>query len=165
MNSLFLFSIIYTFPPLRAPYFPPSSLSPTQGRGFPHSRLPHSISPHHQVPAEGFTPPLKQPPPEFLTSWSNEVERQSLPFPISSLSLCLLNESRSFFFFPFSSWGRQLGEGGELRPLGSKDWAVGSPSHYPSLKTPSLLSDISGCFQCYKSFLDTVGVGKESCSE
>lgn len=50
--------IIYTFPPLRAPFFPPSSLSSAQGWGFPGSRPPRSISPHHHVPAECFTPPL-----------------------------------------------------------------------------------------------------------
>lgn len=126
LNFLSLLSTLYIhFPLLRAPYFPPSSLCLGQGRGFPGSRPPHSISLHHHVPAECFAPPLKQPPPQFLTSWSNEVEGQNLCFYLSSLSLCLLDENGSFFLF----MGIDSFEMGRARRVqGPENWALVLPA-------------------------------------
>lgn len=100
-NVLFKLSLlsihnIYTFPLLRTPYLPLSRLSPTRGWDFPGSTFPNSISPHHHVLLN-----------VSLHSWSSRLQNSRYPgvtklrdrtFPYISLSLCVLNKSRSLFF-------------------------------------------------------------------
>lgn len=92
MLSPFPQHVKYKFPLHGASQVPRACVSPARGGV---SRPPHSFSPHRHVPAESSTPPLKLPPPEFLSPWNNEVEEQNLSFLAPSLSIWLLEESRS----------------------------------------------------------------------